>query len=95
MTKDERHDWIMAYIRKHGVVSAVNQAFVDAYVAATGATYSPTMYGSNKCRKLYLDLGEMSDDYRLKRVRTGIKGMAGMGFPNWVWTYSLAIEEAV
>lgn len=96
MTPTERQDWIMAYVRKNKLpVSVLDQAFVDAYVEATGVSYVPTNYGSNKCPRLYGDLAALTDEYRLKRTKTGIKGMAGMGFPNSVYTYTLAFEGAV
>lgn len=94
MKAKERRDWIIDYIRKNGPVDILKRDFVDAYVEATGASYLPANYGSNKCQRLYEDLVALHEEYSLKRVSVGIKGMAGQGFPNWVYSYSLAVEFA-
>lgn len=90
MKPSERYEWIRKYIAgKHGGVDVLDAEFVNAYIAATNAPHRVTMYGAFKCTQLGRDLSKMHEDYMLKRSRIGIEGMAGMGFPTWVWLYTL------
>lgn len=93
MKPRERYDWIENYIRAKahrpelGAVDVCDSDFVDDYVAATGAEVHYVMYGANKCPQLGRDLATMVGT--LERSRVGLQGMAGMGFPRWVWSYRL------
>jgi hypothetical protein len=89
MKPSDRYDWIETYIEegRGKPVSIVDRHFVDAYIAATKAPYTPTNFGAYKCPQLSRDLSEMYKRYRLRRYSTGIQGMGGMGFPTWVWSY--------
>jgi hypothetical protein len=93
MKPEQRRDWIEAFMRGNnqarGGVDICDAAFVDAYTEATNAPYSVTMYGANKCRMLGRDLSIMAGAGVLRRSRIGLDGMAGMGFPRWVWSYRL------
>ena len=92
MKLKQREDWIVKYLIDQGnsaSVDVLNRDFVEDYVEATGAKYYIQMYGANTCRRLGKDLAAMNKSGILKRSRTGIYGMVGMGFPRWVWSYRL------
>ena len=92
MKPDARYRWIESYLKEAGYylsVDVLNRDFVDDYVEATGAKVVHRVYGANTCVQLARDLLQMKKDYRLKRHRVGVQGMAGMGFPKWVWSYTL------
>src|SRR5690349_19003561 len=94
MTPQERYDWIEAHLRsksKGYTVDVCDADFVASYIEATDASFRPTNYGAYKCRQLGKDLATMHSEYRLKRMRSGLEGMGGMGFPTWVWSYTLAV----
>ncbi len=89
--QEDRERWLVAYIAKlgdAGAVDVLNLNFVDAYVAATGATEKVMMFGANKCRMLGADLSKLESRAILKRCRVGLSGMV-WGFPKWVWSYRL------
>lgn len=95
MTRTERLDWIVAYIEKRAqyhasfTVDVLNSDFVEDYVEATGAKCKLMFYGANKCATLGADLSYLHSQKRLARHTTGIEGLAGMGFPRWVFSYGL------
>ena len=70
-------------------VDVLNRDFVDAYVSATNAKAVAVPYGADKCPQLGRDMSAMHAAGKLKRHTTGIEGLAGMGFPRWVWSYYL------
>ena len=89
----DRQDWIAKYMkgrRRDERFDICDAEFVDAYIEATEAPFGATNYGANKCPQLGRDLSAMFNDGVLKRERMGIDGMAGMGFPRWVYLYRLA-----
>lgn len=93
MTKRERLNWIIEYMRasqRHRSVDVLNSEFVDDYLAATSARFYAMPYGAHKCPQLGADLATLYRERRLARWSTGIQGMSGMGFPAWVYTYRLA-----
>lgn len=97
MKPAERQQWILDYVRRHQdacgtsrySVDVLNRNFVDRYVDATGAKAIGMFYGADKCPQLGRDLSALHADMKLRRHRTGIQGLAGMGFPLWVWSYYL------
>lgn len=94
MKPQERLDWIERHVRDNnqlsrGGVDVLNSDFVDAYIDATKAAFRPTNYGAYKCAQLGRDLAKMVDQGIMRRHRIGIEGLAGMGFPRWVWSYTL------
>jgi hypothetical protein len=97
MTPAERQQWIIDHLRNNCAprehVDILNRDFVDWYSGDTGATAYGTMYGANKCPTLARDLAALAKARRLVRSRTGISGMAGTGFPRWVWAYRLPPGE--
>ncbi len=70
-------------------VDVLNSDFVDDYLEATGAAFSPMMYGAHRCKQLGKDLAGLYKLGKLRRHTTGIEGLAGMGFPRWVYAYYL------
>lgn len=92
MKPDARHRWIAGYLKAASYdlsVDILNSDFAYAYVEATGARVAHQPYGAPKCPQLGRDLLAMKKAGELKRSRIGIQGMAGMGFPTWVWSYRL------
>lgn len=93
MNKAERFDWIENYLKGKpdydDSVNILEQKFSDMYLDATGAEFECMFYGAHKCKQLGKDLSEMYRAGRLKRTRVGIGGVAGMGFPKWVYSYRL------
>lgn len=96
MKPAERQNWILAWLQKreelHGQVERVDvlySDFVIDYADATGAKCYVLFFGAPRCRQLGLDLAAMHAAGILERHTTGIEGMAGMGFPRWVWSYHL------
>lgn len=87
MKPEQRYQIIINYIKENGNVDCLNKDFVDYYVDNTQAKVFYQPYGANKCPQLQRDLAAMT--WQLKRNRVGIEGMAGMGFPKWVWSYKL------
>lgn len=77
MKPSQRLDWIEGYIRDHGKINITDKAFLDAYLAATGVTFT-----GKRCQRLHEDLVSMTHDARLKRVRKPNQGVGG-----WVYTY--------
>lgn len=93
MQGEARYAWIEQWLSHQPLglsVDVLDRDFVDDYVAATGARVKVMPYGADKCPQLGCDLSWMAARGRLLRSRTGICGLAGMGFPKWVWTYRLA-----
>lgn len=90
MKPSDRHAWIAQYLRGTKWVDVLHQAFVDAYIQATGAPARTMPYGADKCAQLGRDLSAMEADGVLDRTRSSITGLAGQGFPKWVWSYRLA-----
>lgn len=96
MKKPERHIWLMNHFHHQAELSGylenwdvLNAYFVVDYIEATDAKFDPMPYGAAKCAMLGRDLSELAARGMLQRYRTGIEGMAGMGFPKWVWSYKL------
>jgi hypothetical protein len=86
--QQDRFEVILKWLEINGgYVDVLNRDFVDYFIAETGAPHRVTSYGAFKCPTLGSDLSTMARRYMLKRGRTGIEGMAGMGFPTWVYTY--------
>ena len=46
-------------------------------------------YGADKCLQLGRDLSFLARRGVLVRHRASVTGVAGMGFPKWVWSYRL------
>lgn len=101
MRPTDRYQWILEYLRKwqefYGTssysVDILNADFVTDYVEATGTKrYSIMPYGADKCSQLGEDLSAMYRKGLLDRSTVGIDGMSGMGFPRWVYSYSLKKE---
>jgi hypothetical protein len=89
MLPAERHKLILAEIRKipGEQVDILNRYFVEWYVDATKSREKVKMFGANGCPRLASDLLAMKKAGMLTRCRIGVSGMAGMGFPKWVWSY--------
>lgn len=93
---EERKAWIVDWIKKGSkpfkfwiTVDTLDQAFVDAYCEHTKATPTYMLIGSNKCELLRADLHRMYREGVASRRVAGVSGMAGMGFPRHIPSYSL------
>ncbi len=94
--KSERTDWILRYFARWKgssqyelfSVDVLDAKFACDYIEATGAKSSLMAYGAPKCSMLGRDLSELHDAGLLKRARSGIEGLGGMGFPKWVFSYT-------
>lgn len=93
MKPEDRYRWIEREIPRWRFVDVLNRYFVDAYVEVTGAKCYPMPFGADKCPQLGRDLAYMYRVGLLTRHVTGIDGMAGMGFPRWVYTYWLPKKD--
>jgi hypothetical protein len=99
MTPEQRYAWIVEYIKERSPgspntashsVNVVDRYFVDAYVDACKPSMVLVMfYGADKVPQLGRDLAAMYAQNMLKRYVCGLSGMGGMGFPRWVYDYSL------
>ena len=91
ISPNARRAWITDYLRAHPHehVDVLNRYFVDEYVEATGAPVDVMPYGADRCATLGRDLAALYYSRDVDRVVTGIEGMAGLGFPRWVYTYHL------
>ena len=91
----KRFDWIEDWLRtkQSGTeVDVLDLDFVVAYIDAHNAGFLPKHIGAPKCPQLGRDLSWMCRLDRLSRVATGLSpGDASMGFPRWVYTYSLKV----
>jgi hypothetical protein len=71
-------------------VSTLDSDFVDDYIRYTEASFKCMILGAHRCDQLTADLKKLYDQGHLKRWASGLEGMAGMGFPKWIWSYYLA-----
>lgn len=69
-------------------VDTLDSVFVDAYIEYTGAPFKCMLVGAHKCDVLAADLRALWKQGVLKRSPAGCSGV-GMGFPKWIWSYSL------
>jgi hypothetical protein len=85
-----RRTWLLGYfLQTQDQLDVLNRDFVDAYSDATQAKVAVMMFGANKCPQLGQDLASLYREGLLNRQPAGLTGMAGMGFPRWVYSYSL------
>lgn len=95
LNKATRLAWLLDYmLSRHKAISfmtfnVLDQDFVDSYVEATKAPSQFMLWGADRCPQLGKDLSYLHKQCVLMRVRTGIQGLAGQGFPKWVWSYRL------
>lgn len=92
--KARRHEWIINYLFKRTTsqkytVDVLHSDFVCDYCDELEVKCGMCFYGAPKCPQLGRDLAELEKMGKLVRSRTGVSGVAGMGFPKWVWVYKL------
>lgn len=86
--------WMQSGIAGRQRVDVLDSDFVVAYVEATNAHAVMKFIGAPYCAQLSRDLGSMFKKGTLKRTPVGLApGDASMGFPKWVYVYSLAACE--
>ena len=98
-----RRQWILDYLKLRQDhcpstvhrVDVLNSDFVTAYILETDAQFVDMPYGAHKCPRLGEDLTALYKQKQLARSTCGLEGLAGMGFPRWVYTYALpyAVEQ--
>jgi hypothetical protein len=94
MKPAERYNWIEEWMRggRPGCenVDVLDSDFVCEYADATGAEARIEHVGAPRCAQLGRDLSALFAAERLSRTPVGLSaGDASMGFPKWVYTYSL------
>lgn len=89
---EERRDFILNWLKNDvsGGCDVLNTDFVNDYLVFTGAGAYLQPYGAHKCPMLGRDLARMFKEYKLSRCRIGVRGMAGMSFPRWVYSYTIS-----
>lgn len=90
----ERRTWILEYLRLNAspAVDVLDSDFVDAYIEATGVSFTPTSIGAHRCSALGSDLSQLFAEGKLDRYTVSLKGDAWMpGFPRWVYSYELKV----
>jgi hypothetical protein len=93
MSFEQRRRWIIKWLRAQPEGSwadVLNAHFVDAYLEEFKPRFAEMPFGAHKCPQLGRDLTRMHREGTLTRSTSGISGMAGMGFPRWVYTYKLS-----
>jgi hypothetical protein len=93
MNFDQRRRWLINWLKAQpegSWMDVLNAHFVADYIEATEAKFYAMPYGAHKCPQLGRDLTRMHKEGALTRSTTGIQGMAGQGFPRWVYTYKLS-----
>lgn len=96
MKPADRQAFILKYLRARTQsdsspyrVDVLDSSFVWDYIEHTDAKCAVMPYGAPKCPQLGRDLSALFDSNKLRRSSTGLEGMAGMGFPRWVYSYYL------
>lgn len=88
---EARQEWIKDWLANHtGPVDILDAEFVAAYINAFELPFSQPKFGAARCSYLGRDLTALYNDGYLTRNATGLPpGDASMGFPKWVYCYSL------
>lgn len=84
-----RQETLLKLLKQFGHIDVLNRDAVNAYAEATGAAVKMMPFGADKCPQLGRDLSRMHGAGLVERCATGLTGMAGMGFPRWVYSYHL------
>lgn len=97
MKPDDRYKFIEKWLadRSRTVAASVDcldSDFVDAYIEYTKAKFVPVTIGAHRCNQLAIDMANMASVRRLVRWRSGVPGSM-IGFPKWVWCYSLPVKD--
>jgi hypothetical protein len=89
--KSDRHAWIIKAITERRYVSAdvLSTDFVTDFAQDNEVNTRIQMFGAPKCDRLGEDLADLYKSGQLTRHATGLTGMAGMGFPPWVYVYDI------
>ena len=86
--KFDRKAWILSWLtRWPPTVNSLDEAFVDAYIGYTGATFEPKNWGAHWCKQLSNDLRKMFLAGVLVRKRISLGSNWQPGFPTWCWAY--------
>jgi len=85
-----RELWLLRAIGAEGRVEVLNDAFLLAYAAATGAEARTAAIGGYRCRTLASDLSKMHSRGWLKKSREGMGRNWRRGGPKWVNVYALS-----
>lgn len=86
MKPKQRYEWLKQQIAANSSADVMDMKFVDSYIVATDAPYTPQMFGANTCRQLGRDLSAMYKAGMLTRGRVGLTEHY-TGMPNWVYVY--------
>lgn len=87
MVIDERHKWIVDYVKKQGSVDILNEEFVYRYIKKFSPSFEPK-YAAPKCPQLNKDLNTLYKERRLDRVSVGTPSeLILREYPKWVYRY--------
>lgn len=79
-------------MEKNNVVDVLNKDFVDLFIEKFNVKHTVTNYGANKCPYLNRLLSNMYKDGILDRCVVGIPDSKYLGFPSWIYSYSLKLK---
>jgi hypothetical protein len=87
----DRYAWIEDRLRTvpGNSTNILDAPFVDAYIEATGAAWTPCNWSAHRCPQFNLDLAAMFKAGTLRRARTTLGFNWQPGWPTWVYTYEL------
>jgi hypothetical protein len=91
MYRNQYEEWIVNWMMKNGDASATHQHFhEEVHDAFPRLATKSTLWGAETVSVAMTTLAKLAKRGIVKRHRTGIQGMAGQGFPTWVFVYELA-----
>lgn len=92
MSPSDRYAWIKSYLQKDSRVDILNREFVAQYAIATKPAVGTYRRHMAWHRSVGRDLSAMYAAGILTRGRVSLPEMSGMGFPKWVYVYSLRVQ---
>lgn len=89
MTKQEKKNWIIDYLQKHGYVDIFIEEFVNLYIKECNPKkIEQKVYGSQYVPELSRYLTELYKENVLQRYTIGLN-YSNDGFPKWCYCYEL------
>lgn len=85
----EQYFWIIRWLLDHDSADVCDSEFHDAFATYFHVKQNEKLWGAQPSPLAMRRLAAMYRDGDLKRCRVGLTQMGGMGFPTWVYSYSL------
>lgn len=104
VTKEKRLVWLLWYADRFAptprpsdwahweFLDTLNSHLVDDYAERLHVARQFMMIGAHRCSQLAADLRELWKRGYMTRWASGVGGLAGMGFPKWIWMYKATPE---